>query len=179
MIRATRLGPCRFRFVHSAKNQRGQGQTEYILLIGLLSIAILGGLIAYRGAVRDLICRVIVVLGGNSGDCGSPSAPNPPPVSNPVPPPAAAPPPAPTPAAAPIFDPGLVEGRPCFSFPKLNVRISRTGPNSFGAFRIDPNGGGPPPESFKITVVAAPRGGQIVTVAGPDGRVLGSVSCNS
>lgn len=110
------------------KHQRGQGQTEYILMLALVSIVILGGLFAYREAVKGLLCRVIVALGGNPGDCGSGTAPAPNPPPNPAPAATSTPAPTatPTPASSPF--PLNLAGRWC-------VFIS-----SFGGRGLGPGG---------------------------------------
>jgi hypothetical protein len=85
--------------MHSFRKQGGQAQVEYILLIGLVSLAILGGLLAYREAVEQFICRTMAFIGGDPGQCGEP-APAPPP--EPPPEPVSAPPPQPAPPRAPV-----------------------------------------------------------------------------
>jgi len=143
--------------------KRGQAMTEYILLIGLVSIFILSALILFRNAIVDFTKEVVAALESSEEPVAEPPPPSPPQV--------AANPPTPSASSTPTATP-LIEGRRCASYNNLLVR--RTGPDTFRVTRIDPNGGGPPPEFLRITVS---EGGRRITARDPDGRAIFSATC--
>lgn len=148
---------------------RGQAQTEYILLIGLVSIFILMGLIGFRDAVSDFICRVTAFVSGEAADCGGGGSDADPPMAVAAAP--APPPPEPTPEPSPTPLVGEMSGEWCVYWfgnssnspvqyrdtwtlqpdgsyqSAYNGRILMTGPNQFviertgeGTFHRRPDG---------------------------------------
>jgi hypothetical protein len=131
------------------RGRRGQAQTEYILVIGLVSVLIILALFGYRDAVNAFICKVTAFVSGEAGDCGGGGASTAPQaLAAPAPDP---PPPEPTPEPSPTPLVGEMSGEWCVrwggddvvyrdtftlqpdgSYQTLhNGRINMTGPNQF------------------------------------------------
>jgi hypothetical protein len=148
------------------RGRRGQAQTEYILLIGLVSVLIILALFGYRDAVSVFICRVTAFISGEPGECGAVEASSGPQAL--AAPAAYPPPPDPTPEPSPTPLTGAMSGEWCVYWfgtrevryrdnwtlqpdgsylSDYNGRIAMTGPNQFviertgeGTFHRRPNG---------------------------------------
>ena len=52
------------------KDESGAIATEYVILIGLVAVALIATLIAFRGALTEQINKFIDLITGKKGDAG-------------------------------------------------------------------------------------------------------------
>jgi Flp pilus assembly pilin Flp len=62
------------KFVNFKKVARGQGMTEYIIIVALIAIAAIGVYSAFGNVVKGQTAEMAMQLGGNNGTAGTSAA---------------------------------------------------------------------------------------------------------
>ncbi len=62
------------KIVNFKKSSRGQGMTEYIIIVALIAIAAIGVYSAFGNVVKGQTAEMAMQLGGNNGTAGTSAA---------------------------------------------------------------------------------------------------------